>query len=419
MPRSEIREVFQPDTAPIVEHRKAAWKTPRMGHADLDFAGNGTQYSMHAVHPYVAAINPPLAAELIKHYSKKGDSVLDPFCGGGGVLLEAALSGRTATGFDVNPLAVVLSKGKTTWVAAELILQTAKEMLQILDQQNGVEHEIHDLIAFWYAPIVAQELKALGKMIGDIRVPELKSVFEVVLSAAARDTMFTYRGEVRLRRLRPEDESKARPNVRKAFLKRATLAAERISTIHGKPKVHANLGDCRTIPETAKYDLVVTSPPYGDDKNGVGYFQFSRNMLYFLGVHAPELKEHRERFLGCGKSTIPPRWAPSAALTAVLKACESTSPRLHRDAEQFYFDYFQALQRLTRVTAKRIVIVTGDRVLARTFINNGKITSDFLTSLGWPLEHYYTREIKKKRIANLGGDGGQISREHVLVHRKA
>lgn len=419
MPRSEIREIIRPEIEPILEHQKAGWNTPKITHSDLDFAGADTQYSMHAVHPYVAAINPPLAAELINHYSEKGDALLDPFCGGGGVLLEAVLNGRKATGYDVNPLAAILSKGKTTWVSPEDVLETAKTMVQKLADKAREEHEIDGLIAFWYSPAVAQELKALGVMVDKITHPGLKSVFQVVLSAAARDTMFTYRGEVRLRRLRPADEAKARPDVCKAFTKRANLAAQRLPTIEGKPKVDIQLADCRTIETTKKFDVVVTSPPYGDDKNGVGYFQFSRNMLYFLGINGSQLKDQRKQFLGCGKSKIPAKWNPSPALTKILKACKSISPRLHHDAQQFYFDYFQALERLSQITSKRIIIVTGDRVLARTFIDNGKITSDFMTALGWPLEHYYTREIRKKRIANLGGDGGQISREHVLVHRRA
>ena len=41
-------------------------------------------------------------------------TVLDPFCGSGTVLLEAALRGHLAIGVDVNPLARLLSRVKTT-----------------------------------------------------------------------------------------------------------------------------------------------------------------------------------------------------------------------------------------------------------------------------------------------------------------
>ena len=42
------------------------------GH-DLNFNGVETQHATHSIHPYVAAINPPLAASLINHYVPKGE----------------------------------------------------------------------------------------------------------------------------------------------------------------------------------------------------------------------------------------------------------------------------------------------------------------------------------------------------------
>jgi DNA modification methylase len=46
---------------------------------------------------------PELCAELISTFTKRGMRVLDPFMGVGGTLLGAALSGRRATGIEINP----------------------------------------------------------------------------------------------------------------------------------------------------------------------------------------------------------------------------------------------------------------------------------------------------------------------------
>jgi hypothetical protein len=46
---------------------------------------------------------PDLCADLLRAFTKEGQSVLDPFMGVGGVLLGASLSGRTAVGVDINP----------------------------------------------------------------------------------------------------------------------------------------------------------------------------------------------------------------------------------------------------------------------------------------------------------------------------
>ena len=46
---------------------------------------------------------PDLCADLLRVFTKEGQSVLDPFMGVGGVLLGASLCGRTAVGVDLNP----------------------------------------------------------------------------------------------------------------------------------------------------------------------------------------------------------------------------------------------------------------------------------------------------------------------------
>lgn len=53
--------------------------------------------------------SPYIPRNLILRYSKKGDKILDQFCGGGTTLIEAKLLGRRAIGLDTNENAVILS----------------------------------------------------------------------------------------------------------------------------------------------------------------------------------------------------------------------------------------------------------------------------------------------------------------------
>jgi DNA modification methylase len=46
---------------------------------------------------------PDLCADLLRVFTKSGQSVLDPFMGVGGTLLGASRSGRTAVGIEINP----------------------------------------------------------------------------------------------------------------------------------------------------------------------------------------------------------------------------------------------------------------------------------------------------------------------------
>ena len=68
---------------------------------------------LHKVHSYTAKLIPQIPKFLIQNFSKKNETVLDPFCGSGTTLIEANILQRNAIGIDINPLAVLISKVRT------------------------------------------------------------------------------------------------------------------------------------------------------------------------------------------------------------------------------------------------------------------------------------------------------------------
>ena len=81
---------------------------------NLDFELHDTQYSTHGLHPYPAKMIPQVAEKLIQEYGKKATMLFDPFCGSGTTLVEARLNGIQSVGFELNPLARLIAKVKTT-----------------------------------------------------------------------------------------------------------------------------------------------------------------------------------------------------------------------------------------------------------------------------------------------------------------
>jgi hypothetical protein len=69
--------------------------------------------SLHNFYKYPACFPSPLARSLITHFSKPGDTILDPFVGGGTTAVDAMLTRRHALGIDINDLSIFASKLKT------------------------------------------------------------------------------------------------------------------------------------------------------------------------------------------------------------------------------------------------------------------------------------------------------------------
>lgn len=69
--------------------------------------GHTPQYKMHK---YFARRPYNVFNHIIKHYTSKGDIVLDTFCGGGVTVFEAAALERNVIGVDLNPLAAFITR---------------------------------------------------------------------------------------------------------------------------------------------------------------------------------------------------------------------------------------------------------------------------------------------------------------------
>lgn len=79
------------------------------------------EHELHNFYKYPACFSPLLVNELIRAFSARGDTIVDPFVGGGTAAVESMLLGRRFVGTDLNDLAVFSSKVKTTQLAGNSI----------------------------------------------------------------------------------------------------------------------------------------------------------------------------------------------------------------------------------------------------------------------------------------------------------
>ena len=68
--------------------------------------------TFHQIAPYIGRMKTSMARWLVQNRSRRGDLIVDPFCGCGVVALEAAANERRVVAGDWNPYAVLLTRAK-------------------------------------------------------------------------------------------------------------------------------------------------------------------------------------------------------------------------------------------------------------------------------------------------------------------
>jgi len=382
---------------------------------DWDFAGSDTQYATHGMHTWLAAMIPAEARKLIRVTGAK--RVLDPFCGGGTVLVECALAGIPARGIEINPLGVIVSRAKTTRVPARRLYDALTEILTRVKNGNGASFipSVPD-IRYWFKPYMLAPLGKIAAALGKIEDEDARTFFQCVFSATARDVSLTHRNEIRLRRMEPDKLKSFNPDIVATFAYRAYDSIRRLQKLPARAFVGVQQGTALSLPfEDAEFSTIITSPPYGDERNGVPYFQFAKNMLYWLGFTREELMALKRKTLGwVNHNERRFETPPSDTLRKLTETIRTE--RTRKEAIAFYADYYTALREMARVTYDRIAIVIGQRVLENKVFDNGKITTELMQDIGWKLEREYKRRLPSKRLPKMRDFGAAINSEDILIY---
>lgn len=410
---------------------------------DWDFAGEDTQYATHGLHPYPARMIPQVARRLIKKYlieylppPHSQYIVLDPFCGSGTVLTEAKLLGVNAIGIDLNLLAIIIAKTKTDPPTPKDIEDNLPFILRKL-QNNTSETEVYmrtlkyENIDYWFKPDVIKELSKIKEILDNlIKNVKVHNFFDLCLSLTARKSSNIYReGDTYIKRMKIEDLKKHNPNVSKIFNDIVIEKLKNVKDFYSKFKssqdvfaeiIWANTLAC-CIRENS-VDLIVTSPPYGEEKNTVSYTRWSKISLYWLTKNQNIVRKIEKSMLGHRnlKRVVNP--LPSKTLNEILNDVERRY-RCHDlvlDAKAFFEDYYKALKIMFNVLKNNryCCIVIGNRSIKQERIPMDKVTIELAEDIGFKHEATFYRKLPTKALPWECGKGKTISNENIVILKK-
>jgi hypothetical protein len=249
--------------------------------------GADAQRLTHGFHTWPAGLHPDAAAMLLELLPE--GAVLDPFCGGGTVLVEAMVAGRPAWGRDLSPIAVRVARLRTGLVDDETLTEFRSAARKATATARGADSlpNAERMAAFerWYEPHVLQELESLrysvAKSPREIRWLMEGCLSSIVIKASMRQS------DTRARR-----KGQHRPPGTTAVLfhKKARELARRLVALReaipeGTPPAEVVEQDARELRCKQPAAGVLTSPPYP----GVyDYLPMQHLRHVWLGLRAEE-----------------------------------------------------------------------------------------------------------------------------------
>lgn len=402
------------------------------------FKGSNTKEYTHCYHTYPAMMIPQVARTLIEEYIPQEGArlILDPYMGSGTSLVEASIKGIDVIGTDINPLARLISKVKTTHYKEKDIQYDFSVIQSYLSEykEELVEKKCFDNISnysYWYSEDSLMRLSYLSQIINNHIPKELKDFFNTVLSEVVREVSFTRNGEFKRFRM-PEEKIKTfKPDVFGLFEEKTVRNIKGLIQFNDANKdskvgiYDFNSSIC--IPEEIikpeTVDMVVTSPPYGDSKTTVAYGQFSRWANEWFGF---ENAKNLDCILMGGKKQTEESFT-TICIRDALDKIKSYDINRYYDVISFLNDYSKSISNVAKVIMPGGIVcyVVGNRTVKGIQIHLDFFTAEMFEKNGFKHINTLVREIPNKRMPSKASptneSGNKVStmcNEYIVILEK-
>jgi hypothetical protein len=412
-----------------------------------DYRDVARRSQTHGLFQYPAMMVPELQGQLLDDYqgrSTKPTVVFDPFMGSGTVMLEAYYRGMSFRGTDINPMAVLLAYVKAHPPSETRATQLISEVID--DAQRRVNVEQHDFLhrSKWFKPEISLGLSQLRGAIQEVPELDERRYLWVCLAETIRLVSNARTSTVKLHS-HTADSIAARTGDAIAVFRRVGAANGGLVREHWHrleqtdiqvvdPVLHrADIRDDADADALA--DVVMTSPPYGDNETTVPYGQHSYLPLQWIahtdlvGDFDQSMLEstHRIDTMSLGGSLRLARTRSetlhgrSSSLAVFLPEL-TDAPALEKKVLSFFWDYSEALGRVSRSLrgGGYSFWTLGQRRVGGLEVPLVSVTAELLESHGHHVVTTITRSlpIGRKRMARRNRQGALMASETVLVTQK-
>jgi hypothetical protein len=288
---------------------------------DWESKDASTRYLTHSYHSYSAKYIPQIPHYLISNLTKRNDLVLDNFVGSGTTLVECKVLGRHAIGIDINPLACLVAKVKTTNIHKpdlEKILSISMSIkedilklrasrrytnnntstfdLQDLGSINNNNHLLANIpnhnILKWFNKNVIYELLTIKLKIDPLEENHIRDFLLVAFSSILRSSSNATSG---FGNLMINKQPPKKSNIFEKFNRVVNIMVAKMEEFNQVTENNSNIKifnhDTRSLRFIADdtISFICTHPPY---MASVPFAEYQKLSLWWLGFSQQELENN-------------------------------------------------------------------------------------------------------------------------------
>lgn len=460
----EIDEIIVQSLDEIARRNELHW----------DYRLSGKELKHQSLYQYPAMMVVALQRELmllIKDHQPGVRVVADPFVGSGSILTASLFLGLDFVGQDINPLAILLCRAKALCRDVELLGESVEQCQQRVREDKGEHIEVEFFNREkWFTAEACVSLSKLRRAICQESSLEARLFLWVTLAETVRNVSNSRTSTFKLHIRPPEERNVSAEKVIKIFdgvvadnLLKITEFVTSLTTEKGnmpemgwerdeaKPPV-LRLGDSvRELPgrngkgaQQNDYDLVVTSPPYGDNLTTVPYGQAAWLPLQWIDaadIDAAAVIDRNNAYAvdcrsvgGGSKPRQLSRKEQDVWQEAELEKLEEISPAVRAMAAElkdqpadglrrfvcFASDLKEVLENVSAACAPNAYLIwtLGHRRIRGIECPMAEIVTDFFGHVGVQEVHRITRSIQSKRMPSRNQISSTIKQEYILIMRK-
>lgn len=369
--------------------------------------------------------------------------VLDPFVGSGTVMTEALLRRIEFTGVDINPLAVLVCEAKAAVDRGTDVDGAAQTVISALrsDIRETIDVEFPNR-AKWFDDATAGYFSRLRRAIGRAADQGARKVLWTVFAETVRLCSNSRTSTYKLH-LRPAGDPMDAGRVATTFASNLRQTLHRVQEYRaltgdggvGRPAVSIICGDVRDtqITRVAEgHQILVTSPPYGDNQTTIPYGQFSYLALRWIpeadlpagcwpgllsNTHAIDTSSLGGTRRGADAKAVAMRGLSASFDGFAAEAAGQGKGQAIRRVASFMKDFHDALRHVRSTTpgSAHWVLTTGNRTAAGMRVPFDRICRDIVCSLGGKPVAALHRRLPNKRMPTRNSMGMMITTETTLV----